>query len=236
MSALSVAQTPIPYECPSCKKRPMEAKATTPFVRGLIIWFRIGEKIYLGCVGCTRLAVFRETGLSLLIGWFSPFALVINPFMILYGLALGLFVGRNPAATRKYLQGKGLPTGSTGDLQRVCYALAIQMLDGEWTKEAREMRSRERALTRQENLSAGRMASVTEVGKRLVPGFEVSDFEWFAVTNPLEHPLLIAQAAHRILPREEREIVGAFLAEVSTSLEFSESRKATFEAIRRALV
>ncbi|HYD87947.1 MAG TPA: hypothetical protein VEA80_10760 [Vitreimonas sp.] len=234
---MRAAQPAIPYPCPRCEKRQINAKATTPFVRGLVIWFRLGEKTVIGCVGCVRTAIFGEAGLSLLIGWFSPFALIINPFMIGYGLLQGLFIGQNRSAARRHLHDQGFPTGVDGDLNRVCYALAVALIGGEWTKEAADLSGRELIFAKRENFSAERLDAVIAIGQRLLPGFEQADFEWYVATSMgLGHPLHVAQAARRVLAEEQCRVAADFLGQVGSSLEFPAQRQETIALIQRTLV
>ena len=231
------AQPEIPYPCPKCQKRTIEAKATSVFVRGLVIWFKIGERTTIGCVGCVRSAVFGEAGLSLLIGWFSPFALVMNPFLVVYGFLQGLFLGRNRGAARRYLHDRGFPTGVEGDLQRVCYALAVALVGGEWTKAASEQSARETILVKRENFSVERLSAIHSIGQRVVPGFEPADLEWYVVVSQnLGHPLHVAQAAQRILSTNDRNVAHSFLGEMAASLEFPEQRRETIALMQRTLL
>lgn len=234
--ALRAAVPPLPYQCVHCKKRPVQTKVAIPFVRGLVVWFKIGDKVAVGCVSCVRQAAFGEAGLSALIGWFSPFALVINPFMIVHNVFLGLLTGNNPSSARSYLATQGFPTGEPEDVARVCHVLATTMLGDDWTKEASERSWSETIEARSTNFSAERLAAVVRIGEALAPGFNRVDFELCVVGSAgLGHPLHIADACSRVLSSDDLTVVRNFLSEVSRQLEFSVARQGTFKVILRAL-
>lgn len=122
------------YPCPYCHERTLEAVASAPYVRGFIIVMMFGSKSFIGCVPCVRQKIFGEAGMSMLLGWFSPKSLIINPFLILYNLVRAVFVGANPKAVEKKLTQLGLPgTPNLIDIQAVGVALAASMIlaDGE---------------------------------------------------------------------------------------------------------
>lgn len=126
------------YTCPYCNNRPLEAVATAPYVRGFVVVMLFGSKSFIGCVPCVRSRVLGEAGWSMLLGWFSPKSLIINPFLIAYNLFRGALVGANPSSVGKKLRALGLPDQpSFVNVQAVGVALAASMIlaDGEVTEE-----------------------------------------------------------------------------------------------------
>jgi uncharacterized tellurite resistance protein B-like protein len=126
------------YTCPYCNQRPLEAVASAPYVRGLIVVMLFGTKSFIGCVPCVRSRMLGEAGWSMLLGWFSPKSLIINPFLIVYNVFRGALVGANPAGVGKKLRELGLPEKpSFVNVQAVGVALAASMIlaDGEVTEE-----------------------------------------------------------------------------------------------------
>lgn len=122
------------YQCPYCKKRPLETTARAPYVRGFVLAFQLGYHNLMGCVRCVRRRILREAGLSALLGWFSITALIINPFLILYNLFQTLFVKARPERVRKMLRDMGLPQDpDQADISKAGYAMAASMIkaDGE---------------------------------------------------------------------------------------------------------
>jgi uncharacterized tellurite resistance protein B-like protein len=130
----------IAYPCPHCEGAKLETVATVPYVRGFILAFQFGSKRFIGCCSCVRKSIFKEVGLSMLIGWFSVTALVINPFMILYGLARGVFVSKNIPGVRKQLRDAGIPElPSNVDPLNVAYGLAAKMIMADGKVEPEEV-------------------------------------------------------------------------------------------------
>ena len=126
------------YTCPYCNQRPLEAVATAPYVRGFVVVMLFGSKSFIGCVPCVRSRVLGEAGWSMLLGWFSPKSLIINPFLIAYNLFRGVLVGANPKSVGKKMRELGLPDKpSFVNVQAVGVALAASMIlaDGEVNEE-----------------------------------------------------------------------------------------------------
>lgn len=141
-----MAEQPGGYPCPYCNQRKLETVAAAPYVRGLLVAYQIGSKSFIGCVPCVRTKVFGEAGLSLLIGWFSITAVIINPFLIIFNLIRGFTVGENVNAVKKKLQELGLPESPTIiDPQAVCQALAASMILADGVVEEAELEAAESA-------------------------------------------------------------------------------------------
>jgi hypothetical protein len=214
----------------------VEACAKIPFVRGIVIWVRFGDKVVLGCVGCTRLEAYRQTGLSLLIGWFSPIAMIINPFMVAYGLVRGLFIQRNIPAARAALTNLGYPTGVAEDTPRACYALAVSLFSGVGQKEGAPNDNREVTMNIGQYLSAEQMARVSEIGTRIVPGFDSTEFETYVtLAYGLEDPALLVNEMWRVIDMEKRLVISAFLSEVAATSEIPDAWKSRTRGVAGAL-
>lgn len=134
------------YPCPYCHENGLEAVATAPYVRGLLVAYLVGSKSFIGCTSCVRKKVLGEALLSLFIGWFSFVSLFLNPIFIVYNLIRGLFVGPNPAAIAKKLTALGLPEKpEVLDVNRVGYALAASMILADGKVEESELVAAEKA-------------------------------------------------------------------------------------------
>ncbi len=96
--------------CPLCHKRPRVASARVMSIRGFVLACRFSERIVFGCTWCVRGELFKEALLSAVIGWFSPKALILNPFLVVANLC-GCLVG----VRANLLKGKG-PTSPIGIL------------------------------------------------------------------------------------------------------------------------
>ena len=78
------------HTCPHCKSNKVETIAKAPYVRGFLLAYQLGSKTFIGCTSCVRKKIFKEVGLSMLLGWLSISALIINPFLIIWNLIQGL--------------------------------------------------------------------------------------------------------------------------------------------------
>jgi hypothetical protein len=106
--------------CPYCNERQIETVATVPYVRGRLVRHTLGVKKFLGCQRCVRRSIYREVGVSSVVGWFSLGAAMLNPLMLTYGAVRGLLVRPNPAAVSRALRQAGLPdAGAHADPLRV---------------------------------------------------------------------------------------------------------------------
>lgn len=131
---------PISYSCPYCKGRGIETAATAPYVRGFLLAYQIGTKSFIGCARCVRTRILGEAGLSMLIGWFSITALVINPFLITYNLLQTAFVRRNYPKARKKLSDAGVPEDqSQVNPTQLGYSLAASMIVADGQVDAEEI-------------------------------------------------------------------------------------------------
>lgn len=134
------------YPCPYCNDNQLETVASAPYVRGMLVAYQIGSKSFIGCVPCVRKKVLGEAGLSLLIGWFSITAVIINPFLIIYNLIRGFLVGENKGAVAQKLAQLGLPDSPrVVDVQSVCQALAASMILADGIVEESELVAAEQA-------------------------------------------------------------------------------------------
>lgn len=108
--------------------------------------YQIGTKSFIGCTGCVKKKVRGEAGISLLLGWFSLVAFVLNPFMILYNFIRSFFISPNPAAVAGKLQELGLPDNpNIINIQAVGFALAAAMILADGVVEESELLAAEKA-------------------------------------------------------------------------------------------
>jgi uncharacterized tellurite resistance protein B-like protein len=187
--------------CPYCNERQIETVATVPYVRGRIVSHTLGVKKFLGCRVCVRRSIYREVGVSSLVGWFSVTAAVLNPLMITYGAVRGLFVRPDAAAVNRALRQAGLPDdGMEADPLRVAYGLAAAMIAADGKIEDEEV------------------AVAIEVGRQLFSDFEANDF--FKVMAGHKDLPGVSELAHllgQILEEKEKSVVFGYLAEIAVS-------------------
>lgn len=117
------------YSCPSCKKRSIETAVTAPYIRGFLLAYQMGTKKFVGCTGCARGELLKEAGLSMLVGWFSPTSLLLNPAFILWNFLRAPFVRANAKAVEKLFMDAGIPLpGQNVDIPHIMYAMATAMI------------------------------------------------------------------------------------------------------------
>ncbi len=118
--------------CPRCGSTPADTVALAPSIRGYLLPHRFTNKRLIGCHRCVQGELLAEAGRSLLFGWFSPAALVLNPFLVLWNGVRAPFLGKDPEAVQSILGHLELD-GSPQDGSRVATALAATMVaaDGE---------------------------------------------------------------------------------------------------------
>lgn len=159
------------YPCPYCHQKPLETVATAPYVRGFIAAYQIGSKTFIGCVPCVRKKVLGEAGLSLLIGWFSITALILNPLFIVYNVIRGFLTGRNDNAVKGKLRELGLPDEpKIVDVNAVSYALAASMIMADGSVDESELQAAEKAGDEVfGNFDEAALRMIVESGKKLPP-------------------------------------------------------------------
>jgi uncharacterized tellurite resistance protein B-like protein len=119
----------------------------------------MGSRTFVGCVPCVRLNIYKEVGKSLALGWFSLTAVFVNPVLILYNTAQGLFVFKNPERVRQKLREAGIPDRPEPmSILKVGYMLAASMVaaDGQ--------------------ILAEEVAVAEQIGARLFSDFNSADF------------------------------------------------------------
>lgn len=205
----------IPYPCPYCEKRAVAAVARIPFVRGTLLWVKFGDKLFLGCIGCVRGRIFQQAGISMLIGWFSPTAVLMNPIMILYSVLCALLVGMNRKKARAFLADQGFPIKAPGDVQRSSYALAMATLVGE-APETNDSADRSWVDAR----ATGKLLSVQEVNaieavaRKTLLQFDAQEFERYVMSDRLGDPKHIVAAMRKILTPHELVRAQRFLTRI----------------------
>jgi uncharacterized tellurite resistance protein B-like protein len=187
--------------CPSCHERPLDTVATLPYVRGFLIAYQIGTKKFLGCRSCVRGSIFKEVGLSALIGWFSITALVINPFMIVYGIIRGIVVKPDPEGVHRVLVEAGVPLDEEDvDFLRVTYGLAAAMIAADGKIEASEV------------------ATASRIGAQLFPTFDAGELSRH-LQNPKEipDPGDLASLLADVLDDEQKQSIYRYLEAIAAA-------------------
>jgi len=187
--------------CSYCNDRPIETVASVPFVRGRLLGRTLGVRKFMGCRRCVRRSIYKEVGVSSVVGWWSVRAALLNPMMLTYGAVRGLLVWDNPRAVRRALEQAGIPEdGMHADPLRVAYGLAAAMIAADGKIEQEEV-------------------SVTiEVGRQLFVDFTASDF-FKVLANHKDLPSVaeLASLLGQILEDNEKALVFGYLAEIAAS-------------------
>lgn len=189
------------YPCPYCADAGLESAATLPYVRGYVLAFHFGSKRIVGCKKCVRMQLLKETGISSAIGWFSPTALVSNPFLLAYGLARSAVVTKNPAAVRKKLSDAGIPE-TEGDLSlvRIGYSLAASMIAADRKVEPSEV------------------ATAAEIGAEIFADFDKAEFNAVVANHrELPEPAELATLLSGVLTDDGKDAVYGFLLAIASA-------------------
>jgi uncharacterized tellurite resistance protein B-like protein len=150
----------IDYKCPYCEKNTLESVATVPYIRGFLLAYQHGTKRFIGCCSCVRHQIYKEAGLSALLGWFSLTALLTNPLFIGYSLIRGIFVFKNLDAVRKQLREAGIPEPREDiNLVKIAYSLAASMIAAD------------------KKILPTEVAIAAEIGRNIFEDFVPSDFQ-----------------------------------------------------------
>jgi uncharacterized tellurite resistance protein B-like protein len=210
----------VAYLCPYCQKNYLQSVATLPYVRGFLLAVQHGRKKLVGCRSCVRTQVYKETGISALIGWFSPTALFLNPIFIVYGLARGAFVSTNPEAVRQFLREAGIPEPEKPvNLLSVAYGLAASLIAAD------------------KKILPEEIAVASELGKRIFENFSDADFR-AVLTNhkSLPEPEEFAGMLNRVLKDEDKLTVFRYLLAIaSADNEISEDERKLLDRIAAKL-
>ncbi len=216
------------YPCPYCHQRFLETTATAPYVRGLLVAYLIGSKTFIGCVPCVRKKVLGEAGLSMLIGWFSLYAIFINPCLILYNLLRGAFVGPNPTSVAKKLTALGLPESPRiVDINTIGAALAASMILADGNVEESELVAAEKAGDEVfKDFDEAGLRLIVQHGKDLPPVEDLANMLRDSLDQESKEKIMvflseIAMADGHVAPEERRmlERIGkglGILAEANT--------------------
>ncbi|PRQ02257.1 Tellurite resistance protein TerB [Enhygromyxa salina] len=206
--------------CPYCNERDIETVATIPYVRGRVVAYTLGVKKFMGCRRCVRRSIYKEVGVSSLVGWFSVTAVVLNPVMITYGAVRGLLVRSDESGVERALEQAGIPgEGMAVDPLRVAYGLAAAMIAADGKVEDEEV------------------AIAIEVGRQLFAEFAADDF-FRVMANHKDLPG-VAELAHllaQILEDKEKSLVFGYLAEIAASDgHVADEERAMLEQVRTKL-
>lgn len=123
------AGEPQGYTCPICQKRPIETAVTVPSIRGFLLAYQIRTRKVLACRVCARKAMLGEAGKSMLVGWFSPTSLIVNPAFILWNVGRAPFARANQEKVAETYRQLGVPVpGESVDIAQILYVMAASMI------------------------------------------------------------------------------------------------------------
>lgn len=194
-----MSQEYIAYKCPYCNTNHLETSAKLPFVRGFVLAVQHGHKTIVGCRSCVRTELLKETGKSALIGWFSPTALIVNPFFILYGIGRAAFVRTNLDSVRKVLSEAGVPEPAAPlNLAQVAYGLAACVI------------AADRKVLHQE------VALASEIGQKILEDFDDAAFRRTVANHGnLPEPVELARLLREALTEDGRLLMYRYLLAIA---------------------
>ena len=189
----------VEHKCPYCKINKLETTATAPYVRGFLLAYEMGSKTFIGCVSCVRKKTLGEAGLSILIGWFSITAFIINPFLIIYNFLQGLFMSAKPLKVKAKLRELGIPDkASAFDLNEVGYILATLMIKADGKVEEQEI------------------AVAEAIGEKIFPEFDEARFR-LIINSEQKLPTLIdiATLLNSIMDENGKKTIFQYLTAIA---------------------
>ncbi len=189
------------YPCPYCHSNKLETKATLPYVRGFLIVFQYGYKKIIGCKSCVRKQLLKETAKSSLIGWFSPKALIANPFLIVYGLGRAVIVKTNIKGVLQELENSGIaPPGQEISILEIGYCLAASMIAAD------------------KKIEDSEVETALNIGKQIFNGFNETAFrETVDKHKSLPEPAELSAILGEIIDQDGRISICAYLFAIAVA-------------------
>lgn len=187
--------------CPRCKTGKLTAVATAPYARGFILAYQHGSKKIAGCPSCVANGLRAEAGKSLLFGWFSVSALVLNLAFIPWNLFRSFFISPDPAAVTALLNQAGIPEpGTEYRLTDAFYSAAAAMIhmDGK--------------------VDAAEVAVAKDLGRRMLPDFDDARLDKLLAERLSGLTVETVGTAFRVyLSTEGQEFVLRYLLAIATA-------------------
>ncbi|MGH1350540.1 MAG: TerB family tellurite resistance protein [Methyloligellaceae bacterium] len=189
------------YPCPYCHDNKLETKATLPYVRGYLIVFQYGYKKIIGCKSCVRKQLLKETGKSTLLGWYSPKALIANPFLIAYGLCRSAMVKTNVKGVLQELENSGIaPPGQEISVLEIGYCLAASMIAAD------------------KKIEASEIETALNIGKQIFSDFNETAFrETVAKHKSLPEPTELSAILGEVLEQDAKISICAYLFAIAVA-------------------
>ncbi|MEZ5937974.1 MAG: TerB family tellurite resistance protein [Hyphomonadaceae bacterium] len=206
--------------CPRCNRRPLTTVATAPYARGFLLAYQTGNKKIAGCTSCVGQGLRAEAGKSLLFGWFSITALVLNLFFIPWNFFRSFFVSPDARAVTKLFDQIGVPEpGKEYRLTEAFYAAGAALIraDGK--------------------VDAGEIEAAVTLGQRMLPEFVESDFLAVLKGEVAQSPIETIGNVLRIYlnPEGQRMVLVYLLAIANADGEMHKSEDKYLERLSRCM-
>ena len=167
--------------CPNCETGTLSAVATAPYARGFLIAYQVGSKKIIGCKRCVGNGLRAEAGKSILFGWFSITALVLNIFFIPWNLLRSFFVSDDDLAVTKFLDEVGVPKpGTEYRLTDAFYSAAVALIRADGKIEKSEVNA------------------AKTLGKQMLPEFEPKVIDKMLMNNAPAQPVEAIATVFRV--------------------------------------
>lgn len=189
------------YPCPTCGERPLETVVRAPYVRGYLLAYEVGGKRFLGCTKCVASDLRKEALKSLLLGWFSITALVLNPIFVNWNFLRSFFVGKAPDKVTKLLLELGMPESPAGPMNAsevgVILAACMIRADGE--------------------VEASEVSVAVQIGGKLFQDFDAHKLQTLLAQENLPDPGDLAGLFRDSLDDETKKAVYGYLFEIANA-------------------
>lgn len=177
----------------------MDSSSPVPYVRGLVVAMMFGWSTSVGCNTCVRTAHRSEAAKSALIGWFSLWAVFLNPVLIAYNLLMSFVLGKSPDKVDRMLEKAGFGSAEVS-YTAACYGLGAAMISADGKVDKSELRT------------------AAALGDALVPNFDLIDFTSTVKEQKLlPSPAVLAQMLEPELTIAEKERLIAYLTAITVA-------------------
>lgn len=216
---MATAQAQASLPCPYTANGVVETVAIIPYVRGYVLTHKVGARRLVGSVFGVRLKILQEAGTSLLIGWFSPMSLVLNPVFIVHALVRAIFLVKSPRQVAKVLKAAGLTPDGAMSVVSAGYGLAASMI------------------TADKRILPAEIAEAKAIGKTLFGDFTEDGFDAVLAQHAsLPEPQALAGVLKGVLTVEQRRLIYEYLLKIASSDgEIASEERALLDQVELAL-
>ncbi|MBF9036881.1 hypothetical protein HKCCE2091_21835 [Rhodobacterales bacterium HKCCE2091] len=209
------------YPCPDCNEAHATTATSCPSVRGFVLAWQVRNRTVIGCAPCVRKALLREAGVSSLIGWFSPTAVILNPVFILWNLARAPFIRDDADKLARTYEKFGIPAPRAPmTLASAVAILSAAMVAADGRVEQAEV------------------DTALRLGAERIPGFDAAGFHAALADRKTlpDAPQLAALVGEKLHRDEALTVLGLLRDIADADGSFDASERALLERVGQAML